>query len=92
MCILSLCMQVAEANAMFHELRKKAFPFFHAWNILRHEPKWAEDKASHEPNNAYVDDHPNAQRPAGRKTEKEKLKEKRRSDDEPGPFIEEVKK
>ncbi|XP_025825422.1 glutathione S-transferase T3-like [Panicum hallii] len=84
--------KVAEANAVLHELRKKAFPFFHAWNILRQEPEWAEDKASHEPNNAYVDDHPNAQRPAGRKAEKEKLKEKRRSDDEPDPFIEEVKK
>lgn len=65
---------------------------FHAWNILRHEPKWAEDKTSNE-GNANGDSHPNAQRPAGRKAEKEKMKAKRRnSDEESDPSIEEVKK
>lgn len=80
---------------MFHEMKGKAFSLFHAWNILRHEPKWTEDKVSKEGlgcNNAIGGAQPNAQRPTGRKAEKENMKEKKRRDDEADPFIEEVKK
>ncbi len=81
---------------MFLELKGKAFSVFHAWNILRHEPKWSPHKASYEGktfpefNNGTGEVHPNVQRPAGRKAEKEKTK--KRGDDEYDPFIEEVKK
>jgi hypothetical protein len=88
-------MLLAEANAMFHEMKGKAFSLFHAWNILMHEPKWTEDKVSKEGlgcNNATGGAQPNAQRPTGRKVEKENMKEKKCRDDEADPFIEEVKK
>jgi hypothetical protein len=84
-------MQLAQANTMFQELKSKAFSLFHAWNILKDEPKWAEEKISKE-DNANGEDHPNSERPLGRKAEKEKAKGKKRSDEEPDPLIEEVKK
>jgi hypothetical protein len=68
-------MQLAQANTMFQELKGKAFSLFHAWNILKDEPKWAEEKISKE-YNANGEDHPNSERPLGRKAEKEKAKGK----------------
>lgn len=83
--------KLAEANTMFHELKGKAFSLFHAWNILKNEPKWAEDKGS-KVGNSNGEAHSNVERPLGRKAEKEKAKGKKRVDDEPDPLLEEVKK
>jgi hypothetical protein len=87
----TLCMQLAEASTMFQELKGKTFSLFHAWNILKNEPKWAEEKIAKE-DNGNGENHPNSERPLGRKAEKEKAKGKNRSEEEPDPFIEEVKK
>jgi hypothetical protein len=87
----TLCMQLAEPSTMFQELKGKAFSLFHAWNILKNEPKWAEEKIAKE-ENGNGENHPNSERPLGRKAEKEKAKGKKRSEEEPDPFIEEVKK
>ena len=76
---------------MFQKIKGKAFTLFHAWNILKNEPKWAEEKISKE-DNANGEERPNSERPLGRKAEKEKAKGKKRSEEEPDPFIEEVKK
>jgi hypothetical protein len=52
-------MQLAQANTMFQELKGK-FSLFHAWNILKDEPKWAEEKISKE-YNSNGEDHPNSE-------------------------------
>jgi hypothetical protein len=80
---------------MFQQLQKKAFFLFHAWNTLRHDPKWAveresrNDKINIEASNVVDEANCNAERPPGRKAEKVGRK---RSDSDSDPFIEELKK
>lgn len=75
--------KLAEAKATFHELQKKAFSVFHAWNILRHEPKYATLRASKldstnmDFSNVNEEGEPNIERPLGRKAEKEIAKAKK---------------
>jgi hypothetical protein len=87
--------QIVEAKAMFQQLQKKSFCLFHAWNTLRHEPKWvAERESRNDKNNVEVangadESNPNAERPPGRKAEKAARK---RSDCDVDPFIDELKR
>jgi hypothetical protein len=80
---------------MFQQLQKKVFYLFHAWNILKHEPKWAteresrNDKSSSEAGNGGNEANPNAERTPGRKAEKVARK---RADSDSDPFLEEIKK
>jgi hypothetical protein len=76
-------------------ITKKAFCLFHAWIILRHEPKWAAERESRngknslEANNGADAATPNAERPPRRKSEKAVRKH---ADSDVDPFIEEIKK
>jgi hypothetical protein len=80
---------------MFQQLQKKTFYLFHAWIILKHEPKWTAERESRnvknslEANNGVDAATPNAERPPGRKVEKAVRK---RADSDVDPFIEEIKK
>ena len=65
---------------------------FHAWNILRHEPKWATIQEHNMTGDGKIGGELNVARPPGRKAEKEKMRARKREDDEIDPFIEEVKK
>jgi hypothetical protein len=90
-----LFQQIVEAKAMFQQLQKKSFCLFHAWNTLRHEPKWAAERESRnaknnvEAANGADESNPNAERPPGRKAEKAARK---RSDCDVDPFIDELKR
>jgi hypothetical protein len=92
---LLVVLQIVEAKTMFQHLQKKMFSLFHAWNTLRHEPKWASErelrngKNNVEGNNGENEWSPNAERPPGRNAEKVVRK---RGDCESDPFIEELKK
>jgi hypothetical protein len=65
---------------------------FHAWNILRHEPKWATIQEHNTAGDGKIGGELNVARPPGRKAEKEKMRARKREYDETDPFIEEVKK
>jgi hypothetical protein len=65
---------------------------YHAWNILRHEPKWATIQEHNTTEDGNIGAGPNVARPPGRKAEKYKMKARKREDDETDPFIEEIKK
>ena len=65
---------------------------FHAWNILRHEPKWATIQEHNTAGDGKIGGELNVARPPGRKAEKKKMRARKREDDETDPFIEEVKK
>jgi len=90
--------KIADAKAMFQTLRKKAFTLFHAWNILRHEPKWSSIKDSTmatkklDPHNGNEDDGHDTPRPPGRKAEKDKLRARKREDNDNDALMEELKK
>jgi hypothetical protein len=64
---------IVEAKAMFQQLQKKSFCLFHAWNTLRHEPKWTAERESKngknnvEAANGADESNPNAERPPGRR-------------------------
>jgi hypothetical protein len=87
--------QIVEAKAMYQQLQKKVVCLFHAWNILKHEPKWAaerefrNDKNSSEAGNGGDEANPNAERPLGRKAEKAARKH---VDVDSDPFLEEIRK
>jgi hypothetical protein len=57
-----------EAKAMFQHLQTKAYSLFHAWNTLRHEPKWVAERESRnaksnvEGNNGEDERNPNTER------------------------------
>ncbi|PVH65904.1 hypothetical protein PAHAL_1G100900 [Panicum hallii] len=81
--------KIAEAKALFLERKKKPFSIFHCWNLLKDEPKYR-SRQNPDSRNANEDGPLNAQRPLGRKAEKERA---RKCDEtESDPFIEEVKK
>ncbi|XP_008657235.2 uncharacterized protein [Zea mays] len=90
--------KISDAKAMFQTLRKKAFTLFHAWNILRHEPKWSSIKDSTmatkklDPHNGNEDDGHDTPRPPGRKAEKEKLRARKQEDNDNDALMEELKK
>ena len=70
-------------------MKKKPFSVFHCWDLLKDEPKYASHKDS-DSQYANEDGQLNAQRPPGRKAEKERAR--KRDEIESDPFVEEVKK
>ncbi|XP_020407962.1 uncharacterized protein [Zea mays] len=88
--------KLAEAKAKFREDHQgKAFSVFHAWIILRHEPKWTfRDSKLKDLHEANCNGPVNADRPLGRKAEKEKARARKHDgcDADGDFFFEEVKK
>ncbi|KAG8072204.1 hypothetical protein GUJ93_ZPchr0006g42898 [Zizania palustris] len=65
--------KIGEAKAMFLQMRKKPFSVFHCWDLLKDERKYA-SQCSPESQMANEDAQPNAERPLGRKAEKERVR------------------